>query len=145
MILLVPAVAVLALIYAYLRAAWVMKQDTGNERMNLIGKWIADGAMAFLKREYKVLALVVVVVAILLAVSNHFASEDTNVLIAPAFVLGAVCSALAGFFGMKTATRANIRTASAARHGLNDALKVAFTGGSVMGLSVVGLALLGLS
>jgi K(+)-stimulated pyrophosphate-energized sodium pump len=145
LILLVPVAAILALIYAYMRAAWVNRQETGNERMNLIGKWIAEGAMAFLKREYRVLLVVVIVVAVLLGVSNYFVSEDTNLFIALSFVLGAACSALAGFFGMKTATKANIRTASAARIGLNAALKVAFTGGSVMGLCVVGLALLGLS
>jgi K(+)-stimulated pyrophosphate-energized sodium pump len=139
-----PLVAVLALIYAYMKAAWVSKQDPGNDRMQMIGKWIADGAMAFLGREYKVLSIFVVAVAILLGVSNHFVSEDTNAFIALSFVLGAFCSALAGYFGMKTATSANIRTTSAARKGLNDALQVAFAGGSVMGLSVVGLALAGM-
>jgi K(+)-stimulated pyrophosphate-energized sodium pump len=142
-VILIPIVAILSLFYAYLRAAWVKRQDAGNERMQLIGKWIAEGAMAFLKREYRFLVIFVIVVAILLGVSNYFVSEDTNAFIALSFVLGAFCSALAGFFGMKTATGANIRTASAAREGLNAALKVAFTGGSVMGLSVVGLALLG--
>jgi K(+)-stimulated pyrophosphate-energized sodium pump len=91
-----------------------------------------------------VLAIFVIAVAILLGVTNHYVSEDTNAFIAVSFVLGAFCSALAGYFGMKTATAANTRTASAARHGLNDALQVAFKGGSVMGLSVAGLALLGL-
>jgi len=128
-----------------MRAAWVKKQDEGNDRMKLIGKWIADGAMAFLSAEYRVLAIFVVAVAILLGVSNHMVGEaqNTNGLIALSFVLGALCSGLAGYFGMKTATGANIRTASAARKGLNEALQVAFKGGSVMGLSVVGLALLG--
>ena len=126
-----PAVAVLALIYAYMKAAWVKKQDAGNERMQMIGKWIADGAMAFLGREYKVLAIFVVAVAILLGVTNHMVGEEqqTNGLIALSFVLGAFCSGLAGYFGMKTATAANIRTASAARKGLNEALQVAFAGG----------------
>ena len=138
--------AILALIYAYFRAAWVKKQDEGTDRMKLIGGWIADGAMAFLGREYKVLAIFVVAVAILLGVSNQMigAEQNTNGLIALSFVLGALCSGLAGFFGMKTATGANIRTASAARKGLNQALQVAFAGGSVMGLSVVGLALTGM-
>jgi K(+)-stimulated pyrophosphate-energized sodium pump len=139
-----PAVAILALIYAYMKAAWVKKQDEGTDRMKLIGSWIADGAMAFLGREYKVLAIFVIAVAILLGVSNQMMAKDTNGLIALSFVLGAFCSGLAGFFGMKTATRANIRTASAARKGLNQALQVAFAGGSVMGLSVVGLALTGM-
>ena len=145
-IYLTPVVAVIALIFAYMRAAWVQKQDPGNERMQIIGKWVADGAMAFLKQEYRVLAIFVVAVAILLGVSNQMvgAAQNTNGIIAVSFVLGAFCSALAGFFGMKTATAANIRTASAARKGLNDALQVAFKGGSVMGLSVAGLALLGL-
>jgi K(+)-stimulated pyrophosphate-energized sodium pump len=138
-------VALLALLYAYLRAAWVKKQDPGTERMQMIGKWIADGAMAFLKREYRFLVLFVITVAVLLGVSNYFVSEDTTAVIALSFILGAFCSALSGYFGMRTATRANTRTASAARTGLNDALKVAFTGGSVMGLSVVGLALFGLT
>ena len=139
-----PAVAVVALIFAYLRAAWVNRQDQGTDRMKMIGKWVADGAMAFLGREYRVLAIFVVAVAILLGVTNYFVSEDTNAFIAVSFVLGAFCSALAGYFGMKTATAANTRTASAARTGLNDALQVAFKGGSVMGLSVSGLALFGL-
>jgi K(+)-stimulated pyrophosphate-energized sodium pump len=141
---LTPVVAVIALIFAYLRAAWITRQDQGTDRMKLIGSWVADGAMAFLGREYRVLAIFVVAVAILLGVTNYFVSDDTNAFIAVSFVLGAFCSALAGFFGMKTATAANTRTASAARKGLNDALQVAFKGGSVMGLSVAGLALLGL-
>ncbi len=144
-IYLTPAVAVIALIFAYMRAAWINRQDAGTDRMKLIGGWIAQGAMAFLGREYRVLAIFVVAAAILLGVSNHFVAEDTNAFIALSFVLGAFCSALAGYFGMKTATAANTRTASAARLGLNDALQVAFKGGSVMGLSVVGLALVGLS
>jgi len=134
-------VAFVALAYAFVRAAWVAKQDAGNERMQLIGKWIADGAMAFLAREYKSLAIFVVATALVLGVANHFTSDDTNAMISVSFIFGAVCSALAGYFGMRTATKANIRTASAARKGLNEALQLAFTGGSVMGLSVVGLAL----
>jgi K(+)-stimulated pyrophosphate-energized sodium pump len=145
LIYLCPVVAVLALFYAYLRAAWVKRQDPGNDRMKMIGGWIADGAMAFLAAEYRVLAIFVLAVAVLLGVSNQMvgAEQNTSGLIALSFVLGALCSALAGYFGMKTATQANIRTASAAREGLNPALQVAFAGGSVMGLSVVGLALLG--
>ncbi|RLE30491.1 MAG: sodium-translocating pyrophosphatase [Acidobacteria bacterium] len=139
-----PAVAILALIYAYIRASWVKAQDPGNDRMKMIGGWIADGAMAFLAREYRVLAIFVIAVAVLLGVSNQMVGDDTNWIISVSFVLGAFCSALAGYFGMKTATAANIRTASAARQGLNQALQVAFNGGSVMGLSVVGLALTGL-
>jgi len=143
---LVPGVALLALVYARIRARWVRRQDAGDERMQMIGSWISDGAMAFLAREYRALSIFVVAVAILLAFSNHLigVEHNTSALIAVSFVLGAFCSALAGFFGMKTATAANTRTASAARHGLNEALQVAFVGGSVMGLSVAGLALLGL-
>ena len=145
-IYLCPAVAILALIYAYMKAAWVKKQDQGTDRMKLIGSWIAEGAMAFLGREYRVLIIFVIAVAILLGVSNQIigTEQDTNGLIALSFALGALCSGLAGYFGMKTATGANIRTASAARKGLNEALQVAFAGGSVMGLSVVGLALTGM-
>jgi K(+)-stimulated pyrophosphate-energized sodium pump len=145
-IYLTPAVAVVALVFAYMRAAWVTKQDQGNERMIKIGSWVAEGAMAFLKQEYRVLVIFVIAVAILLGVSNQMVGEaqNTNGLIALSFVLGAFCSGLAGFFGMKTATAANTRTASAARDGLNAALQVAFKGGSVMGLSVAGLALVGL-
>ena len=141
-----PAVAILALLYAYIKAAWVKKQDEGTDRMKLIGGWIADGAMAFLGREYKVLVIFVIAVAILLGVSNQMLGpeQNTNGLIALSFILGAFCSGFAGYFGMKTATKANIRTASAARKGLNEALQVAFAGGSVMGLSVVGLALTGM-
>jgi len=110
----------------------------------MIGKWIADGAMAFLAREYKVLAIFVIAVAALLGISNYYVSTDTNAFIALSFVLGAFCSGLAGFFGMKTATMSSYRSTNAARKGLNDALQVAFAGGSVMGLSVVGLAVTGL-
>ena len=145
-IYLTPVVAVIALIFAYMRAAYVNKQDQGNDRMKAIGAWVADGAMAFLKQEYRVLVIFVIAVAILLGVSNQMvgAAQNTNGLIAVSFVLGAFCSALAGYFGMKTATAANTRTASAARKGLNDALQVAFAGGSVMGMGVVGLGVLGL-
>src|SRR5690606_4187436 len=132
----VPAVAVATLIYALTRAMWVRSQDPGTERMQVIGGWVADGAMAFLAREYRSLAVFVVVVAVLLGVANYYISDDTNAYIAISFVVGAFCSALAGYFGMRTATTANTRTASAARTGLNQALQVAFAGGSVMGLSV---------
>jgi len=135
--------AVLSLIYAFVKASWVAKQDPGNERMQNIGKWIADGAMAFLAREYKVLAIFVVAVAILLGGSNA-TLKDSNFMIAVSFIVGAFCSAFAGYLGMKVATQANTRTAAAAREGLNGALQVAFSGGAVMGLAVVGLAMLGL-
>ncbi len=140
--LLFPLFGVLALGYTFIRSSWVGKQDPGNERMQRIGKNIADGAMAFLKAEYKVLAPFVLVVAAVLAFTAN--SETSSVLIGISFILGAICSALAGFIGMRVATKANIRTTSAARTSLGKALEVAFAGGSVMGMGVVGLGLLGL-
>ena len=136
-------VAVAALIYAFVKATWVSKQDPGTEHMQKIGGWIASGAMAFLARQYRVLAIFVLSVAVLLGVSNA-GLDDSHVMISLSFVVGAFCSALAGYFGMKVATKANTRTASAARTSLNGALQVAFSGGAVMGLTVVGLALAGL-
>jgi K(+)-stimulated pyrophosphate-energized sodium pump len=134
---------VLALLYGFYKAAWVAKQDPGNERMQRIGGWIADGAMAFLRSEYKVLAIFVIAVAVILGASNH-GLQGSTFMIAVSFVVGALCSAVSGYLGMRVATKANIRTAHAAQKGLNGALQVAFSGGSVMGLSVVGLALIGL-
>ncbi len=133
---------VLALLYAFWRSGWIAKQDPGNERMQEIGQAVREGAMAFLAREYKVLAVFVVAVAALLAWGNL--SRRTS-LVALSFVVGASCSALAGYFGMRVATLANHRTTQAARSSLNAALTVAFNGGSVMGMSVVGLGVLGLS
>jgi len=143
--LIIPVFGVLALGYAWWKSGWVNKQDPGNERMVEIGGYIREGAMAFLSREYKVLAVFVFVVAILLGVSNAMSGDISQVLIALSFIVGAICSALAGFFGMRIATAANIRTAHGARSGLTKALNVAFSGGSVMGMSVVGLGVLGLS
>jgi len=137
------AIAIVALIFAYIRAGWVSKQDAGNARVQMLGKWISDGAMAFLAREYRVLAMFVGAVAVVLAIANN-GLENSSPLIAVSFVVGAGCSALAGYFCMKVATAANTRTAVAAQKGLNPALQVAFTGGSVMGLSVVGLGLIGI-
>jgi len=133
---------ILALLYALWRSSWISKQDPGNEKMVEIGKAVREGAMAFLAREYKVLAWFVVAVALLLVWGNY--GQHTT-LVALSFVVGASCSALAGFFGMRVATKANHRTTQAARTSLNDALMVAFNGGSVMGMSVVGLGVLGLS
>jgi K(+)-stimulated pyrophosphate-energized sodium pump len=141
---LIPAAGVLALLFALVKSAWVSKQDAGNEKMQEIAGHIHEGAMAFLSREYKVLAIFVVIVAVLLAVGNA-SQENSHWLIGVSFALGAVCSGLAGFFGMKIATKANVRTTSKAREGLNGALGVAFSGGAVMGMSVVGLAILGIS
>jgi len=144
LIYLIPATGVLALVFALFKSSWVSKQDEGTDRMKEIAGHIQEGAMAFLGREYRVLAIFVVVVAVLLAVGNR-AVESSHWLIGVSFLVGAICSGLAGFFGMKIATKANVRTTSAAREGLNGALNVAFSGGTVMGMSVVGLAVVGLS
>ena len=139
-----PLFGVLALAFVFWKNAWVSKQDEGDEKMSKIAKNIADGAMSFLKAEYKVLSIFVVAVAILLFFkgSNEEASHG---LVAVSFIVGAICSALAGFIGMKVATKANVRTTQAARTSLGKALEVAFSGGAVMGLGVVGLGVLGLS
>ena len=139
----VPAVGLMALIFAWRKAAWVKKQDPGTDRMKEIAGDIHDGAMAFLSAEYKRLSFFVAIVAILLVVANY-TKDDSHALIALSFLIGAVCSGLAGYFGMRVATSANVRTTQAARTGLNKALAVAFSGGTVMGMSVVGLATLGL-
>jgi len=135
---------VLALLFAFMKSIAVKKQDEGNETMKTIAGHIRDGAMAFIRREYKVLAWFVLAVAILLAVSNA-TMADSHWLIAVAFVVGAFCSGLAGYIGMRVATAANVRTTAAARTSLNKALAVAFNGGTVMGMSVVGLGILGLT
>lgn len=140
----IPVSGVLALLYAFMKASWISRQDVGTETMATIAGHIADGALAFLKREYKVLIIFVISVAILLGFANSNRPE-TSPIIAVSFIVGALCSALAGFFGMRVATKANVRTTNAARTGLADALNIAFSGGLVMGLSVVGLGVLGLS
>ncbi len=138
-----PIAGVLALVYAFIKATAVSKAEVGDERMAIIAKNIADGAMAFLKREYTILAGFVVVVAIALGLAN-MGKKDSSILIALSFVVGAVASALAGYIGMKVATKANVRTTNAARGGISKALGIAFSGGAVMGMSVVGLATIGL-
>jgi K(+)-stimulated pyrophosphate-energized sodium pump len=138
----IPVFGVVALLYTFWRSAWITKQDAGTDRMKRISGYIADGAMAFLKAEYKVLAIFVLCVAVLLGVSAN--AEDSSPLVALSFVVGALCSGLAGFIGMKVATKANVRTTHAARTSLGKALEVAFAGGSVMGMGVVGLGVLGL-
>ncbi len=142
--LLVPVMGVIGLLYTFIKFNWVNKQDPGNEHMQTISKYIADGAMAFLKAEWKVLGYFVVIVGLLLGVMA-MSNPNSSPVIALAFVIGAVFSATAGYIGMKVATKANVRTAHAARTSLAQALKVSFTGGSVMGLGVAGLAVLGLS
>ncbi|MBI1342809.1 MAG: sodium-translocating pyrophosphatase [Terrimonas sp.] len=143
LIYLVPLMAVIGLVYTFIKFNWVSRQDAGTDRMKEISTYIAEGAMAFLKAEWKVLGYFVVIVAILLAVMAG-ANPHSHWSIALAFVLGAVLSATAGFIGMKAATKANVRTAQAARTSLSRALKVSFTGGAVMGVGVAGLAVLGL-
>ena len=138
-----PAAGVLALIFAFIKASSVSKAEVGNEKMAIIAKNIADGAMAFLKREYTILAGFVVIVAIALGVANAGKAES-SFLISLSFVVGAVASALAGYIGMKVATKANVRTTNAAKTGISKALGIAFSGGAVMGMSVVGLATIGL-
>ncbi|NNE29474.1 MAG: sodium-translocating pyrophosphatase, partial [Saprospiraceae bacterium] len=137
-----PILGVVALLFTFWKSAWVSKQEVGTEKMARIAKNIADGAMAFLKAEYKVLSIFVIAVAALMAWSGT--TEGSSPLVALSFVLGAICSALAGFLGMRVATKANVRTTNAARTGLGKALEVAFAGGAVMGLGVVGLGVLGL-
>lgn len=136
-----PIFGIIGLLYVAWRSAWVAKQEVGTEKMANIAARIAEGAMAFLKAEYKVLAIFVVCVAILLGVS---AGDDSSPLVAVSFILGSFCSGLAGFIGMQVATKANVRTTNAARTSLGKALEVAFIGGSVMGMGVVGLGVLGL-
>ncbi len=140
---LVPVAGVLALVYAFVRAQWVSKQDPGTDEMKEIAASIAEGARAFLRREYRILTFFVLLVAVMLAFAN-VSNENSSWLVAVSFVIGALCSGTAGFIGMTVATKANVRTTNAARTGLGPALSVAFSGGLVMGLSVVGLGLLGL-
>ena len=149
LIYLVPALGVLGLLVMAVKSAWVSKQDAGDKNMQELAGYIADGAMAFLKAEWKILAYFVVVAAILLGwsgtvheINGH--AIHSHWLIAVAFVIGAVFSATAGYIGMKVATKANVRTTQAARTSLAQALKVSFTGGTVMGLGVAGLAVFGL-
>jgi K(+)-stimulated pyrophosphate-energized sodium pump len=139
----VPLMGVLGLLYTFVKFNWVSKQDPGNQRMQEISKHIAEGAMAFLRAEWKILSYFVVIVAILLAIMAT-SNPHSHWAIAIAFIVGAVFSATAGYIGMRVATRANVRTAHAARTSLSKALLVSFTGGSVMGLGVAGLAVLGL-
>ncbi len=132
-----------ALLYSLWKSSWIIKQDEGTDTMKLIGGNIAKGAMSFLRAEYKVLAVFVLAVAILLGFANS-GKSDSSMLISLSFVVGALASGLAGFIGMKVATKANNRTTQAARASLAKGLEVAFVGGSVMGMSVVGLGVIGL-
>jgi K(+)-stimulated pyrophosphate-energized sodium pump len=133
-----------ALVFAFKKASWVRQQDPGSERMREIAGNIQEGAMAFLSREYRVLAIFVAVVAVLMAISG-FSQENSSFLVAFSFIVGAFASGLAGFIGMRVATNANVRTTNAARTGLVKALEVAFSGGAVMGMCVAGLGVTGLT
>ena len=139
-----PAIGILALLFIAWRSSWIKKQPEGTEKMRKIARNIALGAMAFLKAEYKVLSVFVLALAIILAYKGSV-ETDSHPLVALSFVIGALSSVMAGFIGMRVATKANVRTTNAARTSLGKALEVAFTGGSVMGLGVVGLGVLGLS
>ena len=138
----IPSAGILALLFVYLKNNWVASKEVGSEKMGRIAKNIADGAMAFLRAEYKILSVFVIITAILLGFKG--VSEGTSYLVGVSFVVGALCSGLAGFIGMKVATKANVRTTNAAQHSLGKALEIAFSGGAVMGLGVVGLGVLGL-
>jgi len=136
--------ALLGLIYMYIKRSWVLKQDAGDGKMHEIASHIYEGALAFLKAEYKLLTIFVIIASIALAAVS-FIVPTTHWLIVIAFIFGAVFSAMAGNMGMKIATKSNVRTTQAARTSLPHALKVSFTGGTVMGLGVAGLAVLGLT
>ena len=142
-LLLIMLSGVLAMGFSFWKTSWINKQSQGNDRMKSIGASIADGAMAFLRAEYRVLSVFVVAVAFILGYANSGRS-DTSAMISFSFIIGALTSGLAGYLGMKVATKANNRTTHAAESSLAKALNVAFSGGSVMGLSVVGLGVLGL-
>jgi K(+)-stimulated pyrophosphate-energized sodium pump len=144
LIYLVPVTGIIGLLYTIIKFSWVSKQDAGTERMQEISRYIAEGAMAFLRAEWKILSYFVVIAALLLALMGS-SNPNSHWSIAIAFIFGAVLSATAGYIGMRSATKANVRTAQAARTSLSKALSVSFTGGSVMGLGVAGLAVLGLS
>ena len=148
-IYLIPALGIIGLIVMAIKSAWVNKQDAGDKNMQELAGYIADGAMAFLKAEWKVLSIFVVFASALLAYSGTIHEINGKEvhgswIISIAFIIGAVFSATAGYIGMKVATKANVRTTQAARTSLKQALKVSFTGGTVMGLGVAGLAILGL-
>lgn len=144
LIYLLPIVALLGLFFAFLKSRWILKQEPGNEKMQEISSYIQEGAMTFLKREYKVLSFFAFVVAILLAISG-WQEENSSPLVGISFIVGAFASGLAGWIGMYVATKSNVRTTNAAQTSLVKALQVAFSGGSVMGMTVVSLGLLGLS
>src|SRR5687767_4772337 len=136
----IPAFGVVALLYTAVKSAWVTRQDAGSEKMATIARHIAEGAMAFLKAEYKVLTYFAIIACLFLGFLGFLgqAHGNSHPLIVVAFLIGAVFSALAGFIGMRIATKANVRTAQAARTSLARALDVSFSGGAVMGMGVAG-------
>ncbi|GAB3735455.1 sodium-translocating pyrophosphatase [Spirosoma lituiforme] len=140
---LVPILGIVGLLVMFTKFMWVSKQDAGDARMQEIAGYIADGAIAFLRAEWRVLTYFGIIVAILLAYMGSLV-PNSSPLIGGSFILGAFLSALAGYIGMNIATKANVRTAHAARTSLTKALEVSFTGGSVMGIGVAGIAVLGL-
>ena len=139
----VPAMGIIGLLYTFIKFNWVSKQEAGNDRMKEISRYIQEGAMAFLKAEYKIMIYFGIIVAILLGFMGS-TNPESHWSVAIAFLIGAFLSALAGYIGMRVATKANVRTAHAARTSLSKALNVSFTGGAVMGMGVAGLAVLGL-
>ncbi|MDB5110367.1 MAG: sodium-translocating pyrophosphatase [Mucilaginibacter sp.] len=140
---LIPVFGLIGLLVMAVKSAWVTKQETGDANMNELAGYIADGAMAFLRAEWKILGYFVVIAGLLLAYSGTTIAGSSPV-IAVSFLVGAFLSAFAGYLGMRIATKANVRTTQAARTSLAKALKVSFTGGTVMGLGVTGLAIIGL-
>ncbi|HAO14356.1 MAG TPA: sodium-translocating pyrophosphatase, partial [Tenacibaculum sp.] len=134
--------AIIGLIFMYIKMIWVKKQAAGNEKMQSISKSIKDGALAFLAAEYRLLLIFVIIASLALFAISQIVST-TSIMIVPAFIIGAIFSALAGNIGMRIATDANARTAEAAKTSLPQALKVSFGGGTVMGLGVASLAVLG--
>ena len=144
MMIYVPIIlALIGLAYMLIKKSWVMKQDAGDGKMKEISEHIYEGALAFLKAEYRLLAFFVVGASIVLAGVAFY--MDTTYLIVLAFIIGAIFSAVAGNMGMRIATKTNVRTTQAAKTSLPQALKVSFGGGTVMGLGVAGLAVLGLT
>ena len=145
MIYLPIVMAVLGLLFMGIKRTWVLKQDAGDGKMKEISDYIYEGALAFLKAEYKLLTIFVIIASLALAGITFIPGVKTHLLIVIAFIFGALFSAYAGNIGMKIATKTNVRTTQAARTSLPQALKVSFGGGTVMGLGVAGLAVLGLT
>jgi len=145
MIYLPIVMAIIGLLFMAMKRAWVLKQDAGDGKMKEISDYIYEGALAFLKAEYRLLTIFVLLASMVLAGITFLPGVKTHMLIVIAFIFGAFFSALAGNMGMKIATKTNVRTTQAARTSLPQALKVSFGGGTVMGLGVAGLAVLGLN